>query len=155
MFSCLQKSSHGRRWKPRWGVIMTKLNEYFVPKQISIYERFVFNCCSQKSGENFDQIFTWHRKLAATCQFGTFKDETMRDRIVTGLRDHGHRELQIAINICRTNEMATSQRHKIREQNGEIWHSSPCPREQNTWIPRESTKESLQDQKTHMQVETV
>lgn len=44
----------------------------------------------------------------------------MRDRIVTGLRDHGHRELQIAINICRTNEMATSQRHKIREQNGEI-----------------------------------
>lgn len=128
MFSCLQKSSHDRRWKPRWGVIMTKLNEYFVPKQISIYERFVFNCYSQKSGENFDQIFTWRRKLAATCQFGTFRDETMRDRIVTGLRDHGHRELQIAINICRTNEMAASQRHKIREQNGAIWHSSPCPR---------------------------
>lgn len=141
--------------KAKMGVIMTKLNEYFVPKQISIYERFVFNCCSQKSGENFDQIFTWRRKLAATCQFGTFKDETMRDRIVTGLRDHGHRELQIAINICRTNEMAASQRHKIREQNGAIWHSSPCPREQNTWTPRGSTQESLQDQKTHMQVETV
>lgn len=44
----------------------------------------------------------------------------MRDRIVTGLRDHGYRELQIAINICRTNEMAASQRHKIREQNGAI-----------------------------------
>jgi len=63
-------------------------------------------------------------KLAATCEFGTFEDEMLRDRIVTGLRNHGHREhllrestltLQKAIDICRTNEMAASQRHKMEQ----------------------------------------
>ena len=52
----------------------------------------------------------------------------LRDRIVTGLRDHGHCErllrestltLQKAIDICRTNEMAASQGHKL-EQSGTI-----------------------------------
>jgi len=52
----------------------------------------------------------------------------LRDRIVTGLQNHGHRErllrestltLQKAIDICRTNEMAASQRHKM-EQSGTI-----------------------------------
>ena len=73
-------------------VILTKLDEYFVPKRNTIYERFVFNCHSQKPGESFDQFLTELRKFAATCQFGTFEDEMLRDRIVTGLRDHEHRE---------------------------------------------------------------
>ena len=52
----------------------------------------------------------------------------LRDRIITGLRDHGHRErflrestltLQEVIDICRTNEMAASQRQKM-EQSGTV-----------------------------------
>ena len=48
----------------------------------------------------------------------------LRDRIVTDLRAHGHRErllrgttltLQKAIDICRTNEMAASQRVKMEQ----------------------------------------
>ena len=73
-------------------VILTKLDEYFVPKRNTIYERYVFNCRSQKPGESFDQFLTELRKFAATCQFGTFEDEMPLDRIVTGLRDHEHRE---------------------------------------------------------------
>ena len=34
--------------------ILTKLDEYFVPQQNTIYERYVFNCRSQKPGESFD-----------------------------------------------------------------------------------------------------
>ena len=105
-------------------VIFTKLDEYFVPKRSTIYEWYVFNCRSQKRGKSFDQVLTELRKFAATCQFGTFEDEMLRDRIVTGLRDHGHRErllrettltLQKAIDICRTNEMAASQRLKMEQ----------------------------------------
>ena len=107
-------------------VILTKLDEYFVPKQNfnTIYEWYLFNCHSQKPGESFDQFLTELRKFAATCQFGTFEDEMLRDRIVTGLRDHGHRErvlrettltLQKAIDICRTNEMAANQRLKMKQ----------------------------------------
>ena len=48
----------------------------------------------------------------------------LRDRIITGLRDHGHLErllrettltLQKVIDICRTNEMAGSQRLKMEQ----------------------------------------
>ena len=105
-------------------VILTKLDEYFVPKRNAIYERYVFSCRSQKHGKSFDQFLTELRKFAATCQFGTFEDEMLRDRMVTGLRDHGHRErvlrettltLQKAIDICRTNEMAANQRLKMKQ----------------------------------------
>ena len=105
-------------------VILTKLDEYFVPKRNTIYERYVFSCRSRKHGKSFDQFLTELRKFAATCQFGTFEDEMLRDRIVTGLRDHGHRErvlrettltLQKAIDICRTNEMAANQRLKMKQ----------------------------------------
>ena len=60
----------------------------------------------------------------ATRQFGTFEDEMLRDHVITGLQDHEHREcllrestltLQKAIDICRTNEMAASQRLKMEQ----------------------------------------
>ena len=73
-------------------VILAKFNEYFVPKRNTIYERYVFNSRSQKADESFDQFLTALRKLAATCEFGTFEDQMLRDRVVTGLRDHGHGE---------------------------------------------------------------
>ena len=71
-------------------VILMKLSEYFIPKQNKIYERYVFNSHSQKADESFDQFLKALRKFAATCEFGTFDDEMLRDRIVTGSRDHGH-----------------------------------------------------------------
>ena len=33
-------------------VILTKLSEYFTPKRIEIYERYVFNCRSQKTDDS-------------------------------------------------------------------------------------------------------
>ena len=78
--------------RPDADVILTKLSKYFIPKRNKIYERYVFNSRSQKADESFDQFLTALRKVAATCEFGTFEDEMLRDRIVTGLQDHGHRE---------------------------------------------------------------
>ena len=92
-----------------------------MPKQNTIYERYVFNCRSQKPGESFDQFLTELCKFAATCQFSAFEDEILRDRIITGLRDHGcllqetTLTLQKAIDICRTNETAGSQRLKMEQ----------------------------------------
>ena len=69
-------------------------------------------------------VLDWTCKFVATCQFSTFEDEMLRDHVITGLRDHEHREcllrestltLQKAINICRTNEMAASQRLKMEQ----------------------------------------
>ena len=69
-------------------------------------------------------VLDWTCKFVATCQFGTFEDEMLHDHVITGLRDHEHREcllrestltLQKAIDICRTNEMAASQRLKMEQ----------------------------------------
>ena len=58
--------------------------------------------------------------LAVPCEFGALEDEMLLDRIVTGFRDLGHCERflreftltqQKATGICRTNEMAATQRH--------------------------------------------
>lgn len=76
-----------RSW-PLTDVIFHKLNEYFEPKRNTIYERYVFNSRCQKGNESFDQFLTRLQELATTFQFGTFEDEMLRDRIVTGIRDH-------------------------------------------------------------------
>ena len=102
----------------------------------------MFNSRSQKADESFDQFLTALRKLAATCEFGTFEDEMLRNRIVTGLRDHGHRKcllrestltLQKAIDICQTNKIAASQ-----EQSGTIHFA----REEKKRGPRKNPRRS-------------
>ena len=95
------------------------------PKRNRIYDWYVFNSHSQKPGESFDQFLAELRKLVATCQFGAFEDEILRDRIVTGLQDHSHckrllRDTTLTLqkaekDICRTNEMAANQRHKMKQ----------------------------------------
>ena len=104
-------------------VILTKLDEYFVPKQNTIYEWYVFNCCSQKLGESFDQFLTelanlWLRAslvhLKVKCFVTTLSlvceiMDTAKSATGTTLT------LQKAIDICRTNEMAASQQLKMEQ----------------------------------------
>ena len=135
-------------------VILTKLSKYFIPKWNKIYEHYVFNSRSQKADESFNRFLTALRKLAATCEFGTFEDEMLRNRIVTGLQDHGHREcllqestltLQKAIDICWTNEMAASQQHKM-ERSGTFHFTldekkrGPCENPQRSSRPTRPCK---------------
>ena len=104
----------------------------------------MLNSRFQKADESFDQFLAVLRKLAATCEFCTFEDDLLRDRIVTSLGDHGHRErllrvstltLQKVIDICRTNEMAAS-----RDTNWRNLVHSPHSRKEETWSTREPTK---------------
>ena len=62
------------------------------------------------------------RKLAQTCEFGTIRDSLNRDRLVLGLRDHrvtkrflsaGDPNLDKALEICRSEEMAVAQTKRI------------------------------------------
>ena len=109
-------------------VILTKLREYFIPKRNKVFKRYVFNSRSQKADESFNQLLTALGKLAGTCDFDALEDEMLPDPIVSGSPDLRHYERllreptltqQKATYICRTNEMAASQRHR-REQSGTI-----------------------------------
>ena len=94
------------------------LEASFKPKRNIVYERYLFNMCQQNSGETMDSYVNRLQKAASTCQFGTLTEELIRDRLVIGLQDHSTKlrllkeenlDMNKALNICRSSEMATQQ----------------------------------------------
>ena len=94
------------------------LETYFKPKRNVVYERYLFNSCTQGPEETVDGYVNRLRKCASTCQFGTLTEELIRDRLVLGLREHSTKlrllkednlDLNKALNICRSSEIANSQ----------------------------------------------
>ena len=56
-----------------------------------IYERYIFNKRTQESGESLDHYLTDIIKQAGRCQYGTLKDELVRDRLVSGIQNDSTR----------------------------------------------------------------
>lgn len=71
-----------------FGEIITLLSNHFKPKCNITYERFIFNRRNQKEGESISEYSMQIKKLASTCDFGTFLDEALRDKFLCGLRNH-------------------------------------------------------------------
>ena len=78
-----------------------------------IYERYVFNPGAQEVGESLDHYITDVMKQAKLCKYGNLKDELIRDRLVSGIKDDRICEkllnkkdltLQKAIEILQTNQ---------------------------------------------------
>ena len=67
--------------------LVNTLTDHFKPKRLIIVERFKFNTRSQQSNETITDYTVQIKHLAATCQFGNFFKEALRDRLVSGLRD--------------------------------------------------------------------
>ncbi|KYB29405.1 hypothetical protein TcasGA2_TC031970 [Tribolium castaneum] len=60
---------------------VSKLNEYFYPKQSKIYERHIFRLTKQEPGEEFEKFLVRLRNQAAKCKF-TNVEEHLIDQIV-------------------------------------------------------------------------
>ena len=60
---------------------------YFAPRKNVIFERHRFNIRVQQPGEEVDVFITDLYTLAEKFEYGTLKDELIRDRIVTGVLD--------------------------------------------------------------------
>lgn len=97
------------------GKCIDELENYFKPKRNIVYERYVFNSCTQGAEESVDSFVIRLRKLADSCEFRQLTDEMMRDRLVVGLRDTHTKtkllrvkdlDLNKAIEICRADELA-------------------------------------------------
>lgn len=59
---------------------ITKLDEYFAPKQSKVYERHIFRLLKQEPDEKFDKFLVRLRNQADKCKF-TDKDEHIIDQI--------------------------------------------------------------------------
>ena len=62
------------------------LKSHFEPKPVIIAERFHFDKHSQAMGESIMEYLAELRCLSAHCSFGDHLEETLRDRLVCGLR---------------------------------------------------------------------
>ena len=67
--------------------VKTKFDVHFVVRRNVIFQRAKFNRRRQEDGETVDTFITALHALAEHCDYGTLKDEMIRDRIVVGLQD--------------------------------------------------------------------
>ncbi|XP_028416384.1 uncharacterized protein K02A2.6-like [Dendronephthya gigantea] len=66
---------------------MAILKEHLSPKPLLIAERFRFHKRDQRENENIHIYVAEIRKLSEHCEFGTALNDSLRDRLVCGLRN--------------------------------------------------------------------
>ena len=71
----------------KFNVVCERFKSYFEPKKNIIFKRALFNMRVQEEGESVDNFITALHSLAADCEYGSLKDELIRDRIVVGIKD--------------------------------------------------------------------
>ncbi|XP_037569835.2 uncharacterized protein LOC119450165 [Dermacentor silvarum] len=62
------------------------LQQHYAPKWSVVTERYHFYRRNQESSETIAQFLVELKRLAATCSFGTFLQEALRDCLIAGLR---------------------------------------------------------------------
>ena len=73
--------------KKVYETVKEKFDSYFVKRRNVIFERAKFNRRCQKQDESVDSFITALHGLAEKCNFGTLREELIRDRLVVGLSD--------------------------------------------------------------------
>ena len=68
-------------------VLLEALEGYFSPKPSQTMQRFKFHSRNRLPGESINAYVATLRRLSEHCEFGTFWDEMLRDRLVCGIED--------------------------------------------------------------------
>ena len=71
----------------KYDVVKQKFQDYFIIKWNVIFKRAKFNLRSQQENEPVEAFITDLFNLAEHCNFGSLREEIIRDRIVVGIRD--------------------------------------------------------------------
>ena len=67
--------------------IVAAMKDHLNPKPLVIAERYKFHQRVQKEGESVAQYLASLRKLAEKCEFGEFRDQALRDKLVCGMQN--------------------------------------------------------------------
>lgn len=73
--------------KEKFDVVLSKFEEYFIPKWKLIHERTCFYQRNQLPGEKVETYIRSLYELAANSEFSDKRDEHIRDRLVVGIKD--------------------------------------------------------------------
>lgn len=108
---------------------LNSFENYFIPRRNIIFERFKFNSTVQKPGEPIEYFITSLHSLAEHCNYGTLKEELIRDRIVVGMLDTKTSErlqlkdqldLKECILIAKQAELQASQTKELYNTNRQV-----------------------------------
>lgn len=67
--------------------VVETLRSHYTPKRSVVVERYKFYRRDQRPGEGISDFVVELKKMAATCNFGTFLEEAIRDRLIVGLHN--------------------------------------------------------------------
>lgn len=67
--------------------MLKAFEDHFIPRRNVIFERFQMNSRVQLPGESVENFITALHTLAEHCEYGSLKEEMIRDRIVVGMSD--------------------------------------------------------------------
>ncbi|XP_057673038.1 uncharacterized protein LOC130904346 [Corythoichthys intestinalis] len=101
------------------------MRTHFVPKTNFIAERYKFNTRNQREDESISEYMAKLRKLAATCKFGTFLDDALRDRFVCGVKSAELRDR--LLNSSHTKDLSLAAAYdmglayEVAKQNAQQW----------------------------------
>ncbi|UYV73699.1 hypothetical protein LAZ67_11000422 [Cordylochernes scorpioides] len=101
-----------------------KLNTHFSPKRPIIVQRFIFFKRMQETEESVSQYLVAIKRLAATCEFGNFLEDSLRDKFVCGLSDSRIQKKILSegdVSLARVMEIALSM--EAAEQTIKLFHA--------------------------------
>jgi len=94
------------------------LTDHFQPKPLMIAERFYFHRRDQAVGETTAEYVAELRRLAATCEFGEFLNDALRDRLVCGLRNESvQKRLLSEANLTFAKALELAQSMELADKN--------------------------------------
>lgn len=97
---------------------VTRLSNYFAPKQSKSYERHLFRKLVQRDDERFDPFLIRLRAQADRCEFGDQRDENIKEQITSACNsgslrrkvlERGDQSLDAVIKLARVLESVTNQ----------------------------------------------
>lgn len=127
--------------------VLQVLEDFCIDQTNVIYERYTFNKREQVVNETIDSYVAALSTLVKTCKFEGLKEEMIRDIIVLGIRDnHTWKkvlqekglDLQRCVDICRVNEISSSQLRAIEEVQFVRKANKPKPVFEKQKNPRDS-----------------
>ena len=65
--------------------LVDALAAHYRPKPLIIVQRFQFNSRIRKEGESFAKFIAELQRLAEECEFGTFLQDMLSDRLAVGI----------------------------------------------------------------------
>ena len=71
----------------KYDAVMENFDEHFKVRRNVIFGRAHFKRHCQREGESIEQSITELYNLIEFCEYGEFKEQLLRDRLVVGIRD--------------------------------------------------------------------